>query len=270
MTGLDKRPRALVTGASSGLGVAFAEHLAQEGYDLLLVARRLDRLQRLADRLEQSFGVAADVHVADLADSDALAHLETVVANASLSLLVNNAGFGGYEKFVSLSPKVADQLIDVNVRALTRLTRATLPGMVERGSGAVLNVASLLALSGSLPPNPLPFRATYAAAKAYVLAFSQALAGELTGTGVQITVVLPGRVSTEFFAVQGMDMAKLPPMMTPADLVQGALSGLRQGETVCVPALDDAQLLDRLWEFQGIIVRSAGMQPKLVSRYCRD
>jgi short-subunit dehydrogenase len=118
-----------------------------------------------------------------------------------------------------------------------------------------------------LPPDPLPFRATYAATKAYVVAFLQALAGELVGTGIQITVVLPGRVTTEFHTIQGMDIPKLPPTMTPTDLVEGALAGLKKGEVVCVPALEDASLLDQLWETQGSIVRSLGTKRGLAGRY---
>jgi uncharacterized protein len=264
----EQRPRALITGASSGLGVVFAGKLARKGHDLILVARRRERLIEVAERVKSQFGVAAEVHAADLADRDALSKLEGQIADdPSLTMLINNAGFGGYKPFVLLDPEIADRLIDVNVRALTRLTRAALPGMVQRGSGAILNIASLLGLSGSMPPNPLPHRATYAAAKAYVIAFTQALAGELQGSGVQVTVVLPGRVATEFFTVQGMDMSQMPPMMSPEDLVDGALAGLERGEVVCVPALEDEALVQRLADAQVTIVRSAAMQPKLAHRY---
>jgi short-subunit dehydrogenase len=161
--------RALVTGASSGIGAAFAQRLAQEGFDLIVVARRRQRLEALAESLRHDAGVEVDVSATDLTDPDQLSELETVIAeDAALELLVNNAGFGGYRPFVELDPDVAEALIRVHVLTLTRLTRAALPGMVEKGRGAVVNVASLLAFTGSIPPQPLPHRATYAAAKAYM------------------------------------------------------------------------------------------------------
>lgn len=207
---------------------------------------------------------------ADLTDAGALAELEARVADdESLALLVNNAGFGGYHPFVSIEPKVIDDLVEIHVRSVARLTRAALPGMVRRGAGGVINVASLLALSGTLPPDPLPHRATYAAAKAFMVTFTQALAGELVGTGVQVQVCLPGRVDTEFHTLQGIDTSKLPPMMTPDDIVTGALAGLAQGEIMCVPALADAALLDRLVEAQLAVFKAAALQPKptLAQRY---
>ena len=260
--------RAVVTGASSGIGAEFARRLAQSGHDLVLVARRRDRLEDLALRLKDEYGTDAEILVADLSNRGDLSRVVARVAeDEALALLVNNAGFGAYRPFVSLDPAVADQLIDVNVRAVTQLTRAALPGMVRRGGGAIVNIASLLALSSSLPPNPMPNRATYAAAKAYVVAFTEALAGELTGTGVRVLVCLPGRVATEFFTVQGMDMAQMPPMMKPEDLVSGVLSGLAQGEVICVPALRDPSLIQRLSEAQVAIIKEAGQQPDLAARY---
>ena len=170
------RPLALVTGASSGIGAAFAERLARDGHDLILVARRRDRLETLAERLRYEAGAEARPLAADLADAEGLSQVEAHIAgDERLALLVNNAGFGGYRPFVEVEPKVVDELIAVHVRAVARLTRAAVPGMVRRGKGAVINVASLLALSGALPPNPLPYRAVYAGAKAFILAFTEAL-----------------------------------------------------------------------------------------------
>jgi uncharacterized protein len=162
MSSLRSRPLALVTGASSGIGAAFAERLARDGYDLILVARR--RGEALAERLRNEAGGEAEPLAADLADAEALSQVEAQVAgDERLAILVNNAGFGGYRPFVEVEPKVVDELIAVHVRAVARLTRAALPGMVRRRKGAVINVASLLALSGALPPNPLPYRAVCAA-----------------------------------------------------------------------------------------------------------
>jgi len=154
------RPRALVTGASSGIGAAYAERLAGDGYDLVLVARRHERLEELAQRLRRAADARAEVLAADLTDADDLAQVEARLAgDESLALLINNAGFGGYRPFVQVEPEVVDELINIHVRAVARLTRAALPGMIRCGAGGVINVASLLALSGSMPPHPLPYRA---------------------------------------------------------------------------------------------------------------
>jgi NADP-dependent 3-hydroxy acid dehydrogenase YdfG len=136
MSSSRSRPLALVTGASSGIGAAFAERLARDGYDLVLVARRRDRLEALAERLQNEAGAEAEPLAADLADAEALSQVEAQVASDErLALLVNNAGFGGYRPFVDVEPKVVDELIAVHVRAVARLTRAALPGMVRRGKG---------------------------------------------------------------------------------------------------------------------------------------
>ena len=262
------RPRALITGASSGIGTAFAERLAREGYDLVLVARRRSRLERLADRLRADPGVHAEVICADLTDTKDLAEVEAKVSgDDALALLVNNAGFGGYQPFASIEPRVIDSLIDIHIRAVTQLTRAALTGMIRRGQGRIINISSLLALSGTLPPNPLPHRATYAAAKAYMLTFTQAIAGELNATGVGIQVCLPGRVSTEFHTSQGIDISKWPPMMTADDIVTASLMALARGEVVCIPSLADAALFDRIAEMQIAIFRGAALQPQLPERY---
>jgi uncharacterized protein len=266
------RPRALVTGASAGIGEVFAGRLAREGYDLILVARRRERLEGLAQRLRRDFGVQAEVIGADLTDAVDLAKIEARVANdQSLALLVNNAGFGGYNPFVSIEPDIIDDLIDIHIRAVTRLTRAALPGMVRRGAGAVINVASLLALSGTLPPNPLPYRAVYAGSKAFLVAFTQALAGELSATGVRVQVCLPGLVQTEFHTVQEFDTSHIASKkMTPDDVVTAALSGLAQGEVVCVPALADPALLDRLAESQRAVLKAGAMQNVVLAERYRQ
>lgn len=263
-----RRPRALVTGASSGIGVSYAERLAREGCDLVLVARRRERLSELAERLKRDNGIRADVVCADLTDAADLAKIETMAGgDEAISLLVNNAGFAGYQPFVSIDPKVIDNLIDIHVRTIARLTRAALPGMVRRRKGAVINIASLLAISAMLPPNPLPSRATYAGAKAFILAFTQALAGELSGTGVQIQVCLPGRVSTEFHTAHGIDTSKLPPAMTADDVVTASLAALARQEVVCIPALADPALLGEVTDAQIKLFRSSAMQPTLAARY---
>jgi short-subunit dehydrogenase len=239
------RARALVTGASSGIGQAFAERLARDGYDLILVARRRDRLEALAGRLREESSVSVDVLAADLTKSDELQKVENRIAREpALDLLVNNAGFGAYMPFVELAPGRAEELIRLQVLAVTLLTRAALPGMIARGKGAVINVSSRLAFSASLPSPPLPKRAVYAATKSYINTFSRIVANELAGTGVRVQALCPGVVRTEFHEVQGMDASRFPVgIMSPEDLVAASLAGLERDEVVCIPALDDPGLL---------------------------
>jgi len=242
----------MVTGGSAGIGEAFAERLAADGYDVVLVARRRVRLEELAARLP----TRAEVVAADLTDPGGLAEVEARAAG--VDVLVNNAGFAGYRPFVELDPDVAADLIGVHVLAVTRLTRAALPAMIERGAGAVVNVASLLAFSSSLPPDPLPQRVTYAACKAYIVSFTQLLAHELEGSGVRVQVLCPGLVRTEFHEVAGRDPSKLPfRIMEPEDVVDASLRGLELGEVVCAPGLEDPQLVDTLDEAHRTVFRDA-------------
>jgi uncharacterized protein len=195
-----------VTGASSGVGEAFACRLGADGWDLAITARRGDRLRALARRLADEHGVRVQTYVADLTDPGDLAELEHVIAAAGPDLLVNNAGFAWYREFCEGNPAVVCDLVAVHVMAVTRLARAAVPAMVMRGSGAIINVASLTAFSGSLPSHPLPHRAVYSAAKAFQITFTQALAAELAGTGVQVQACCPGLVDTEFHALAGRDL----------------------------------------------------------------
>jgi short-subunit dehydrogenase len=266
MPDLQSRPRALVTGASSGIGAAYAERLALDGYDVILVARRRERLEALAEKLRKT-GARAEPLAADLTDPDELSKLESLVTHDSrLELLVNNAGFGGYRRFVDLEPRVIDELVDVHVRAIARLTRAVLPGMLRHGNGAVVNVASTLALSGNLPPNPLPYRAVYAGAKAFILAFTEALSGELIESGVQVQACLPGLVDTEYHALVGRDPSKMPPMLHAGDVVTASLAALKRREVVCFPGLEDGGLFERLADVRRAVMTGAS-KPTLAARY---
>ena len=259
-----------VTGASSGIGEGFARRLAADGWDLAITARRGDRLRALADRLAGEHGVRVQTYVADLTDPGDLAGLERAVAAAEPDLLVNNAGFAGYREFCDVDPTVVSDLVAVHVLAVTRLARAAVPAMVTRGSGTIINVASALAFSGSLPPQPLPYRAVYAAAKAFQLTFSQALAGELAGTGVQVQACCPGLVDTEFHALAGRDLSAVPfPVMQPDEVVGAALAGLRLGEVVCVPGLDDPAMIDAVSHAQQALLLTAVSSP-LAERYQKE
>ena len=256
-----------VTGASSGIGEAFACRLAADGWDLAITARRGDRLRALAARLASEHTMKVRTYAADLTDPGDLAELERVIAAAGPDLLVNNAGFAGYREFSEADQAVVSGLVAVHVMAVTRLARAAVPAMVARGSGAIINVASLLAFSGSLPPQPLPYRAVYAAAKAFQLTFTQALAGELAGTGVQVQACCPGLVDTEFHALAGWDLSDVPfPVMRPDEVVSAAIAGLRLGETVCVPGLNDPSMTGTPSQAQQALLLTAVSAP-LAGRY---
>jgi uncharacterized protein len=259
---------ALITGASSGIGAALAERLAHDGRDLVIVARRRERLEALAHRLETESGVRVEVLVADLTEPEQLLTVEKRVAgDPHVDLLVNNAGFGGYGPFTELEPDFADRLIGIHVRAPMRLTRAALPGMVTRGHGAIVNIASLLALSGPLQVR-MSGRATYAGAKSFLLTFTQALAQELAATGVKAMVCLPGMVETEFHGMRRGDAPLPPSMMTAGDVAQAIVAGLELGEIICVPGLEDIHLFEQLRDTQHATL-FGGTSGSLATRYRR-
>ena len=249
--------RALVTGASSGIGRAYAEALAAEGTELVLVARRRERLEELAGRLPAK----AEVVVSDLGTPEGLAAAAGAVEG--VDLLVNNAGFGAYMPFVELPPERAEEQLRVQVVAPTLLARAALPGMLERGGGAVINVASMLAFSAAFQLPQLR-RATYTASKAYLVAFSQQLQQEV-GDRVRIQVCCPGVVATEFHSVQGMDSSHAPGRLEPEDVVRASLRGLDLGELICAPALEDTSLIERWIEAANALF--GGGRGDLATRY---
>jgi short-subunit dehydrogenase len=261
-----RRRRALITGASAGIGAALAKALAARGDDLILVARRRDRLEEMQKSLSERHKVSVDVLRADLTKPDDLDRVEAAIeSDGSLGLVINNAGFAGYRPFKDLDPEIADQLINLHVRAVTRLSRAALPGLLKRGSGGIINVASLLAFSGSLPVNPMPARATYAGAKAFIVVFTQLLATELAGTGVRAMVVCPGIVATEFHTVAGLG-GPLPGSMSAEDVAQATLRGFEAGETVCVPGLEETERVNGSNEGQRNLMMG-GNRPTLAARY---
>ena len=245
------RPHALVTGASAGLGAAFAKRLAQDGYDLIIVARRRTRLEALAEQLQAKHPVSVEVLVADLSKPAEVRNVETrLMEDSALELLINNAGFGGYMPFIELNPDKAEELINLKVLAVTRLTRAALPGMIARGRGYIINVSSRLAFTGSMGSSQLPKRATYAGANAFINTFTQLLQSELEGTGVQVQALCPGVVQTEFHEQVGIDPGRYPAaiVMKPEDVVQASLAGFRLGEVICVPGMEDPNLLTQIQE----------------------
>jgi uncharacterized protein len=263
-----QRSVGLVTGASSGIGAALAARLAHDGRDLVIVARRRERLEALAKRLHAEYGATVEVLAADLTEPAELQQVaDRLREDERIDLLVNNAGFGGYGLFAELEPTFADRLIGVHVRAPMRLTRAALPGMITRRRGAIVNVASLLALSGPLRA-PMSGRATYVGAKAFLMSFTQALALELEGTGVQAMVVLPGMVETEFFSTKRGGEPTVASLMSAADVAQAIIVGLQLGEVICVPGLDDVSLFDELRNVQKATL-FGGTAAQLAQRYRR-
>ena len=199
-------PTALITGPTSGIGRGFAEEFARKGFDLVLVARDELRLEALAGEFATAYGVACEVLPADLtvrADVDRVAERLTD-AQRPVGALVNNAGFGLNRSFLAASVDDEQRMVDVLVTAVMRLTRAVVPGMVERRTGMVINISSVASwITGG----------TYSAAKAWVTVFSESLAQELDGTGVRVTAVCPGFVHTEFHERAGIDMSSMPEWM---------------------------------------------------------
>ncbi len=261
------RPLALVTGASSGIGRALARLLARDGHDLIVVARRRQRLEELAAELALD-GARVEPLVADLTEPADVARVAERAAAEPLALLVNNAGFGGYGPFVEIDPAVLRGLLAIHVTTPTTLARAALPGMLARGVGAVVAVSSLLALSGPLRMG-MSGRTTYAGAKSFQLVFTQALAAELEGTGVRAMVCLPGMVESEFHGGRSLaGRPGVPPLMSAEDCAAAIVAGLRQGEVVCVPGLDDAtELFERLAELQQGALRGGNRTGTLAMRY---
>jgi short-subunit dehydrogenase len=219
---------ALITGASSGLGAEFARQLAPQARSLILVARRLDRLETLREELERP-GLTIHCHAADLADEVQIEALLAALAASGehVTLLINNAGVGDHGFFEESEWPRVEAMLDVNIKALTRLTHAILPDLVRAGRGAILNVSSIASLL------PLPKMGVYAATKAYVTSFSEALRAELRETGVSVTALCPGPVDTEFFTIaertENHEMAPAPDLFkVPASEVVAA--GLRAVE----------------------------------------
>ncbi len=227
---------ALVTGASSGIGAAYAEQLAARGHGLILVARDAARLEAAAQRIGRETGVSVEVLPADLTQpADLAAVRDRVATDEGLGLLVNCAGLGPLGPSLDSPAELYDGMLDLNVRALQTLTFAAARAFVGRGGGAVVNVSSAVALI------PERFNAGYAAQKAFVLALTQGLAAEIGDKGVRLQAVLPGVTRTEFFDRAGADIGQIPAdmIMEARDLVTAALAGLDAGETVTIPSLPD-------------------------------
>jgi short-subunit dehydrogenase len=234
MTTLSNPGTALITGASTGIGSIYAHRLAQRGYDLILVARDRERLTNLAKEITAKTGRKAVILPADLTVKADLKRVEERLrSDNSITALVNNAGFGGVAKLIDSDVDDMDNMIQLNVTALTRLTSAALPGFIARAKGLIINISSIVALSPEL------LNGVYSGTKAFVVNLTQSLHNEVKDKGIQVQAVLPGATSTEFW-----NRAKLPvhnlaaeTVMTAEEMVDASLAGLDQGELITIPAL---------------------------------
>ena len=254
-------PLALVTGATSGIGKAFAERLAAQGHDLIVVGRRTDRLEEFAAGHPE---VAVRTLAADLSTDEGVDSVAAVCAAEPLSMLVNNAGVAHYMPLTELPPDKARELAHVKVVAPTMLTRAAVGGMRDRGEGTIITVAGMIAFSGPAPSSVMPRRAVYAGSLAFAVAMSQTLSAELEGTGIRVQVLCPGVVATEFHERQGMDLSAVR-RMSADDVVTASLRGLELGEVVVAPGVEDTRLLDAL--FAADLAAFGAQRPELATRY---
>ncbi len=244
---------AVVTGASAGLGKVYADRLAKRGFDLILVARRKERLDELSQRLQQSYGIKAEVVAADLGEAGDLRRVSDLIAsNERITMLVNNAGTCTFKSSIDLPGDRVQEMLDVNEKSVIHLSLAVLPNFVKRGSGTLVNVGSVLSYYA------IPISTAYSATKANVMLFTIGLRDELAASGVRVQLVLPASTDTEIWDVAGVGIGILDPetVMTAEDCVDAALAGLDSGETVTLPSVEDASLWEafdaaRIKLFQG-------------------
>ncbi len=217
----------LITGASSGIGAAFADALAARGADVVLVARREERLNDIAAELTERHGITATVIAMDLARDDAAGRLSDELDRRRIRIdsLVNNAGFGMRGDFVDADPERVTAMIQLNVMTLVALTRALLPRLIESGRGALINIASVVAYQ------PTPHMAAYGASKAFVLSFTEAIAYETRATGLRVLALSPGATATEFFDIADARDVLRGSVQTPAEVVATALRALDRRRT---------------------------------------
>ena len=241
MSNSSSKGTALITGASSGIGAVYADRLARRGYDLILVARRGDRLAALAERLRREQRVAIQTVVADLTAPDDLSRVEGVVAgNERVTMLVNNAGSAKMGAVVDASAADQQAMIALNVTALTRLSLAVLPKFLQRRQGTIINIGSVLSF------HTLPISGIYSGTKGYVMNFTRGLQQEVAGRNVFVQLVLPATTRTEIWDLGGVSLSDRDPrtIMSAEDLVDAALAGLDRGEEITLPSVEDATLWD--------------------------
>ena len=243
MSTIQAKGIALITGASTGIGAIYADRLAKRGHDLILVARNKERLASVARRIANDTGRKVETVEADLASPADLRRIEDILkTNADISMLVNNAGVGATAPLLASDVDKMEDMIDLNVTALTRLAYAAVPSFVARGNGTIINISSVVAIA------PERLNGVYGATKAFVLALNQSLVHELADKGIRAQAVLPGATATEFWDIAGLPVHQLPTeiVMSANDLVDAALAGLDLGETVTIPSLANKAEWDQL------------------------
>jgi hypothetical protein len=232
--------KAVITGASTGIGKVFADRLAKRGYDLILIARRADRLNLLAAELRAAYSVSVQTMPADLADSTQLgAVVDLIAADERVSLLLNNAGTATLGAFVDSTAEDISAMVNLNIVALTRLTLAVLPGFKRRNQGSIINIGSVLGL------NSLPVSSVYSGTKGYVLNFTRGVHQEVAGTNIRVQLVLPAAIATDLWDISGFPLSQLDPrtVITAENAVDASLAGLDLGEDLTFPSLNDLELL---------------------------
>lgn len=226
--------QALITGATSGIGAAFAKRLALDGFDLVLHGRRQEKLKNLALDLEETHDISVGVITAELSRTDELREVEHYIQSLDLDMLINNAGYWTPGTFWERDPDSLEAMIHVHVIAPVRFTRAALPSMLQRHRGDIINVSSAGAYFA------IPTVENYSATKSYLITFSEALHVALIGTGVHVQVLVPGFVETEFHSRLGVDPKEMRfKKMLPKEVVDISLKELRKGKVVCIPSLRD-------------------------------
>jgi uncharacterized protein len=244
---------ALVTGASSGIGAVYADRLARRGHDLILVARNRARLESLAAGLADQTGRKVEVLVADLAEEAGIAPVEQVLrSNRDITVLVNNAGVGGVGQLIDSDVDAMQDMITLNVTALTRLVYAYVPGAVSRGEGTVINIGSVVGVA------PEFLNGVYGATKAYVLALTQSLQHELAATNVRAQAVLPNATATEFWDTAGRPLGNPADVMSAENLVDSALLDLDRNELISIPPLQDREQWEAYESARGVLKANFG------------
>lgn len=255
---------ALITGASSGIGASYADRLARRGYNLVLVARRAERLDEIAGRLGRAYDVRVTTHTADLSTAGGCRAVEALIGNdETIDLLINNAGIGQLRTLTETTPGDLTSLIEVNVLALARLSLAALQAFGPRGGGTIVNLSSISAFRA------VKGGAAYSGSKAFVLNFTRSLQLETAGANVRFQCVMPGPVRTEFFATAGVDDSLFPAgsFITADQLVDAALAGLDLGEDVTIPTLQDGGAFQTLADAFTQLREDAGQKGVIAKRY---
>ncbi len=254
---------AVVTGASAGIGKVYADRLAKRGYDLILVARRKERLDALSQELQQKYGITAESIVADLGNETDLKQVADVItANDRITMLVNNVGTSALKSSSDIPADVVHNQMNVNAKAVTHLSLAVLPNFVKRNSGTLINIGSVLSFFA------LPISTSYSATKAHVMLFTIGLRDELANTRVRVQLVLASSTDTEIWDVAGIGVQNLVPatVMSAEDCVDAALAGLDNGETVTLPSVEDVSLWET-FDAARIKMLQASQTKKPASRY---